>query len=72
MCDTYFFKKVDSLNANVISFYRMSSPLAYIFAPLLAVIMLSLFSFDIKYLFLILGLIMILGLKFSLALRDTK
>lgn len=72
MCDTYFFKKVDSLNANVISFYRMSSPLAYIFAPLFAVIMLNFFSFDIEYLFLVLGIIMLLGLKFSLALKDTK
>lgn len=72
MCDTYFFKKVDSLDANVISFFRMTGPLAYVLGPLLATIILSIVSFDIKYLFLILGLIMFLGLKFSLSLRDTK
>jgi MFS family permease len=72
MCDTYFFKKVDSLDANIISFFRMSSPLAYILGPMVAVIMFSFFSLDLKYLFLILGLIMFTGLKFSLSLEDTK
>lgn len=72
MCDTYFFKKVDSLDANIISFFRMSNPLAYIFGPFLAVIMLNFFSFEIQYLFLFLGLIMLFGLWFSLSLKDTK
>jgi MFS family permease len=72
MCDTYFFKKVDGLNANAISFYRMSGPLAYILGPLLATVMFSFFNFEIQYLFLVLGLIMIFGLGFSLALKDTK
>jgi MFS family permease len=72
MCDTYFFKKVDSLNANIISFFRMSNPIAYIVAPLFAVIMLNFFSLELQYLFLALGLIMFIGLKFSLSLEDTK
>lgn len=72
MCDTYFFKKVDCLDSNVISFYRMISPMSYIVGPLLATIMFNFFSFDIKYLFLILGLIMFIGLRFSLSIKDTK
>ena len=72
MCDTYFFKKVDSLDAKVISFYRMVSSSAYILGPLLAVLAFNFLSFNIKYLFLVLGLIMIFGLKFSLSLKDTK
>src|SRR3989339_723311 len=70
MCDTYFFKKVDSLDAKVISFYRMVSSSAYILGPLLAVLAFNFLSFNIKYLFLVLGLIMIFGLKFSLSLKD--
>jgi len=72
MCDTYFFKKVDCLDTNLISFYRMSGPAAYLIAPLLATLMFNFTPFDIKYLFLVLGLLMFIGLKFSLSIRDTK
>jgi hypothetical protein len=72
MCDTYFFKKVDIHNANLISFYRMARPLAYIFGPLLAIIILSLPGVEMKTLFVILGLMMFFGLKFSLSIEDTK
>jgi MFS family permease len=72
MCDTYFFKKVDSLDTNIISFFRMVGPIAYIFGPLLATILFTFFDFKIQYLFLILGLIMLFGLKFSLSIKDTK
>jgi MFS family permease len=72
MCSAYFFKQVDSFNVNIISFFRMSGPLAFIFGSLFATILLNSFSFDIKYLFLILGLLMFLGLKFSLSLQDTR
>ncbi len=72
MCDTYFFKKVEGLNANVISFYRMCSPFAYILGPLVATLVFSFYVFDLKYLFLILGLVMFTGLRFSLSIKDTK
>lgn len=72
MCDTYFFKKIDNLDTNIISLYRINSPLAYILGPLLATIMFSFTSFDIKYIFLVLGLFMFIGLRFSLAIKDTK
>jgi MFS family permease len=72
MCDVYFFKKVDNQNANLISFFRMARPLAYIIGPLLATIILNVFDLDMKILFLILGFIMFFGLHYSLALKDTK
>ena len=71
MSETYFFKKIDSCNANIIGTYRMMSPLAYIIGPLLATLFLY-YSFDIKYLFVILGLIMFVGLRYSLRIKDTK
>jgi MFS family permease len=72
MCDTYFFKKVDCLDTNIISCYRMIGPTAYIIGPLLATLIFTFLNFDLKYSFLILGLIMFLGLRFSLSIQDTK
>lgn len=72
MCDVYFFKKVDQNNTNLISFFRMAKPLAYIVGPILALVFLNLFDLDIKSLFGILAIIMILGLRFSLCIKDTK
>ena len=72
MCDVYFFKKVDDRNANLISFYRMARPAAYIVGPLLALVVLSLPNFGLKELFLVLGFLMFFGLRFSLAIADTK
>jgi MFS family permease len=72
MCDTYFFKKVDSQDTNVISFFRMCGLSAYVIGPLFATVIINLFSFEIKYLFLVLSLIMFIGLKFSLGIKDTK
>ena len=72
MSDTYFFKKADSLDANIISFYRLSGTMAYILAPLVATLIFSFTTLDFKYLFLILGVFMLFGLKTSLPLRDTK
>jgi hypothetical protein len=72
MCDTYFFKKVDSLDTNIISCFRMVGPAAYILGPLFATLLFTFSSFDIQYLFLVLGLIMFIGLKFSLSIKDTR
>jgi MFS family permease len=72
MCNTYFFKKVDGLNANIISFFRMSGTMAYLFGALFGTLILNLLAVDLKGLFLILSLVMLMGIKFSLALKDTK
>ena len=70
MTETYFFKKIDGTDTHIISLYRNSRSIAFIVAPLVASFFLYFFEF--KYLFLVLGVIMILGLKYSLTLKDTK
>jgi MFS family permease len=72
MCDVYFFKKVDNKNANLISFFRMSRPFAYIISPILATVIMSIFGLGIESLFLALGFLMLFGLRYSLAIKDTK
>jgi len=69
MSETYFFKKVQSSQAEIISLYRATRPTAYVVGPLVASI---LFIFiDFQMIFLTLGLIMLGGLFFSLRLKDT-
>lgn len=70
MSETYFFKKVDEKDADIIGFFRMTLPFAYIIAPTLATITILIFSF--KSIFIVLGLLMFLGLKYSLTIKDTK
>ncbi len=69
MNETYFFKKVKATDADIIGFFRNASPMAYIIGPGLASIIL--YFIDYKYLFLILGVIMLSGIKFSLSIKDT-
>ena len=69
MNDTYFFKKVRASDTDTISFFRNASPIAYVIGPALASVIL--YFIDYKYLFLILGIIMLSGIKFSLSIKDT-
>ena len=69
MSETYFFKKIDSTDSNLIGFFRMTSPMAYVVSPIIATIILSFIEF--RFLFLILGIIMLWGLRYSLTLKDT-
>ncbi len=69
--ESYFFKKIDSDDTNIISFFRMNRPIAYIIGPLLASFILM--FVDIHYLFVILGAILLtVGLGHGLGLKDTK
>lgn len=72
MSETYFFKKVGNVNANMIGFFRTAGPMAYILGPLSATVVLVYTNLDMKYLFLILGIIMLFGIIFSLRIKDTK
>jgi len=69
MNETYLFKKISDKNLDIISMYRITRPVGYIIAPVLASILLI--FFDIKYLFLVLGIIMIMGIGASLKIKDT-
>ncbi|NQV88313.1 MAG: MFS transporter [Parcubacteria group bacterium] len=68
--ESYFFKHVDGSNADTISFFRLTRPLSYITAPLIAIITFQFLPF--RYTFWILGVIVILGLRFATRIHDTK
>ena len=67
--ESYFFKQVKDRDANVISLFRITRPLAYVLAPLFVIPMLSFVSYS--SLFGILGLITLFGL-FFIPRVDTK
>jgi len=69
MSEIYFFKKIDAGDSNLLGFFRMTGPLAYIFGPFLATLILLLIN--IQYIFLVLGILMLWGLRYSLTLKDT-
>jgi len=68
--DSYFFKKVDQGKTDVIGFYRLTRPLSYIAAPLIAALCLQFIPF--QYTFIVVGAILIIGTKYALALVDTR
>lgn len=70
MSETYFFKKIDASDTNTLSFFRHNRPIAFVVGPLSAYIFLT--FFDIQYLFLALGLFMLLGIRYALLIEDTK
>ncbi|MCI0680079.1 MFS transporter [bacterium] len=70
MSETYFFKQVSDSDAHILGFFRLNNPLSFVVAPLVAA--LFLYFFDIRLLFLLLGLIMLWGVRYSLAIRDTR
>ena len=70
MSETYFFKKIDGQDADIVSLQRSVRPLAGMLGPLVATALLPFIAF--KSLFLILAVIVLSGLRFSLAIKDTK
>lgn len=70
MTEIYFFKKIDGSDIHLLSTYRSNRSFAYVIAPVVASVFLI--FFDFKYLFILLGVILLSGLSFSLTLKDTK
>jgi len=70
MSDTYFFKHVDASNNHIITFSRMTRPLAYVISPVIATLLFTVF--DIKGLFIFLGFLMFYGLRYVVTLKDTR
>lgn len=68
--ESYFFKKIDPDDADMIALYRNSAPLAYIIGPATATLILAFTNY--QNLFIILGLIMFSILFFSIRIRDIK
>jgi MFS family permease len=68
--ESYFFKHTEGSDANIIGFFRITRPLAYIAGA--GIGSLALLSFSFAGLFIFLGLLMLLGIPLALLLHDTK
>ncbi len=70
MKETYLFKKIGPNDEEIVGLSRNLQPFSYIIGPLFGSIFLSFFHFS--YIFIALGIIMLLGIIPSLAIKDTK
>lgn len=70
MIETYFFKKVDGKDPEILSLFRITRPFSYFVAPVITTIGLV-YTTD-QYLFLVYGVICILTLYPILTIRDTN
>lgn len=70
MIETYMFKKIDDGDADMLSFFRITQPLSYVIGPALASILLV--FIDFKFIFLVLGAIVLYGIRYSLIIKDTR
>ena len=71
MSESYFFKAVNEESADKIDFFRNTTPLSYIIAPLVAMPILF-FSPSFEYLFVVLSAILLLGFLITLRIKDIK
>ena len=71
MSESYFFKLMNEKDAELVGFFRNTTPLSYIVAPLLAIPILY-FTSSIMYIFTTLVAVLLIGLFVSLRLRDVK
>lgn len=68
--ESYFFKHTKGTDANIMSFFRLSRPLAMVVGALIGSVMLLYLPFEL--IFVALGLLMVPGIFFTIALKDTK
>ena len=68
--DSYFFKQVSELDDSLIGIQNSIDPIAYMLAP--AVASIFLLFFDMQYLFILLGIIVLGSLFFVFKIKDTK
>lgn len=68
--ESYFFKHVNGEDSDVVGVFRILGPLAYIVGPLLGTALLLFLPFS--YIFVALGVIMMIGVPVALGLKDTR
>ncbi len=66
----YFFKHTKGTDANIMSFFRLTRPLATVIGSLTGSVALLYLPFNL--IFVVLGFMMVPGIFFTIALRDTK
>ncbi len=70
MKESYLFKHVDGNDAAIIALSRNMMPLSYVIAPLLAALVLTVTL--IPSLFFMLGVVLLVSIRFALSLTDTR
>ncbi len=70
MTETYFFKHIQGKDVEMLSLYRVVDPFAYVLAP--TVVSLLLLFVDLRYIFVVLGVVVLAGLLPAALLKDTK
>lgn len=68
--ESYFFKHTKGTDANIMSFFRLTRPLAMVLGSLLGSAALLYLPFELM--FIVLGLVMVPGIFFTTQLKDTK
>jgi len=69
-CESYFFKHTKGTDANIMSFFRLTRPLGFLFGALLGSAALLFMPFNLT--FVVLGFVMVAGIFFTTALKDTR
>ena len=69
--DSYFYKRIDGYDVDIINFFRTSRPVAYIIATILSFLLL-LFLDDMKIVFLLIAVVSLSGLYPAFKLVDNK
>lgn len=64
--ESYFFKHVHTSNTGFISLFRLTRSVPYLVTPLVGLMLLII---DLKFTFFILGLIMLLGIRYAVKIR---
>jgi hypothetical protein len=68
--ESYFFKQIKGSDAQIISFYRVTRPVAYVFGALAASLALLYIPFNL--LFIVAALLLLPALFLTLYIEDTK
>jgi predicted MFS family arabinose efflux permease len=68
--ESYFFKHITASSQNLIGAFRTAGPLGLIIGPIVGSFLLI--FLDYKYIFAVFGVLMLLGIKFALSIKDTK
>ncbi len=68
--ESYFFKKVDGDDANLMSVFRLTRPLSVLAGSLLGSVCLAIMPFNLA--FLVLAFVMVIGLFITLGIEDTR
>lgn len=68
--ESYFFKKVNGQDANLMSVFRLTRPLAVLVGSLLGSICLAIMPFHLA--FIVLGFVMVIGIFLAIGIEDTR